>query len=118
MFFLFFLTVGCSHQRAWEYFVESVGQPRGFPAQRCEPSEMFGICREPGGGPAFMGMGADPRWVGKSLNLCKSSWWARLQDSWQILSGYERCQAIWAEQPAEGNCLAGSSAAHCLQIAT
>ncbi|XP_016968179.1 pancreatic lipase-related protein 2 [Drosophila biarmipes] len=59
------IIVGCSHQRAWEYFVESVAQPRGFPAQRCEPSEMIGVCREPGGGPAFMGMGADPRIRGK-----------------------------------------------------
>lgn len=57
---IYFL-VGCSHQRAWEYFVESVGQPKSFPAQRCESSESIGACREAGNRPSFMGMGADPR---------------------------------------------------------
>ncbi|SPP74827.1 phospholipase A1 VesT1.02 [Drosophila guanche] len=59
------IIIGCSHQRAWEYFVESVAQPRGFPAKRCEPSPTFGVCRDGGKGAAFMGMGADPRLRGK-----------------------------------------------------
>ncbi|XP_017108513.2 pancreatic lipase-related protein 2 [Drosophila bipectinata] len=59
------IIIGCSHQRAWEYFVESVGQPKSFPSQRCESSESIGACREPGNSPSFMGMGADPRLRGK-----------------------------------------------------
>ncbi|XP_022230241.2 pancreatic triacylglycerol lipase [Drosophila obscura] len=59
------IIIGCSHQRAWEYFVESVAQPQGFPAKRCEPSPTFGVCRDGGNGVAFMGMGADPRLRGK-----------------------------------------------------
>lgn len=54
------LAVGCSHQRAWEYFVESIGQPLAFPVERCEPSPKFGICRD-GNGRAYMGYGTDPR---------------------------------------------------------
>lgn len=29
--------VGCSHQRAWEYFIESIQRPKGFLASHCEP---------------------------------------------------------------------------------
>ncbi|XP_002063646.3 phospholipase A1 VesT1.02 [Drosophila willistoni] len=59
------IIIGCSHQRAWEYFVESVRQPRAFPVQRCEASQTVGICRMGGNRNAFMGMGADPRLRGK-----------------------------------------------------
>lgn len=59
---LHFVAVGCSHQRAWEYFVESIRQPLAFPVERCEPSQHFGSCRD-GNGRAYMGYGADPRWA-------------------------------------------------------
>ncbi|XP_030387854.1 phospholipase A1 VesT1.02 [Scaptodrosophila lebanonensis] len=58
------IIIGCSHQRAWEYFVESVHQPLAFHAKRCEPSQTFGVCRD-GNGRAYMGMGADYRLRGK-----------------------------------------------------
>lgn len=32
------LSVGCSHQRAWEYFVESIQRPNAFLATQCEPN--------------------------------------------------------------------------------
>ncbi|XP_065369278.1 inactive pancreatic lipase-related protein 1-like isoform X2 [Calliphora vicina] len=56
--------ISCSHQRAWEYFIESIRRPYAFPANRCEPSKLFGTCRD-GNGKAFMGMGADKRLRGK-----------------------------------------------------
>lgn len=59
----FSFPVGCSHQRAWEYFVESIRQPLAFPSERCEASENIGNCRM-SNGRAFMGYGADPRWEG------------------------------------------------------
>ncbi|XP_061398701.1 inactive pancreatic lipase-related protein 1, partial [Musca vetustissima] len=59
------ILIGCSHQRAWEYFIESVHYPMAFPANRCEPSKLFGTCRDGGNGKAFMGMGADKRLRGK-----------------------------------------------------
>ncbi|KNC33420.1 hypothetical protein FF38_09862 [Lucilia cuprina] len=58
------IIIGCSHQRAWEYFIESIRRPYAFPANRCEPSKLFGTCRD-GNGKAFMGMGADKRLRGK-----------------------------------------------------
>lgn len=61
VYFLLLFAVGCSHQRAWEYFIESVHYPMAFPANRCEPSKLFGTCRDGGDGKAFMGMGADKR---------------------------------------------------------
>ncbi|XP_013100122.2 pancreatic lipase-related protein 2 isoform X2 [Stomoxys calcitrans] len=57
--------LSCSHQRAWEYFIESVHYPMAFPANRCEPSKLFGTCRDGGNGKAFMGYGADKRLRGK-----------------------------------------------------
>lgn len=56
-----FRLVGCSHQRAWEYFIESIRYPLAFEANRCEPSKLFGICQHDGNGKAYMGMGADRR---------------------------------------------------------
>lgn len=31
------MAVGCSHQRAWEYFIESIQRPSAFLATHCEP---------------------------------------------------------------------------------
>uniref|UniRef100_A0A1A9WK45 Lipase domain-containing protein n=1 Tax=Glossina brevipalpis TaxID=37001 RepID=A0A1A9WK45_9MUSC len=59
------ILVGCSHQRAWEYFIESIRYPLAFPASRCEPSKLFGICQLDGNSKAYMGMGADRRLRGK-----------------------------------------------------
>uniref|UniRef100_A0A1A9ZP98 Lipase domain-containing protein n=1 Tax=Glossina pallidipes TaxID=7398 RepID=A0A1A9ZP98_GLOPL len=59
------ILVGCSHQRAWEYFIESIHYPLAFEANRCEPSKLFGICQHDGNGKAYMGMGADQRLRGK-----------------------------------------------------
>ncbi|KAL9918376.1 inactive pancreatic lipase-related protein 1 isoform 2-T17 [Glossina fuscipes fuscipes] len=59
------ILVGCSHQRAWEYFIESIRNPLAFQANRCEPSKLFGICQRDGNGMAYMGMGADRRLRGK-----------------------------------------------------
>ncbi|EDV98483.1 GH22648 [Drosophila grimshawi] len=59
------IIIGCSHQRAWEYFVESIRQPLAFAAERCEPSQNFGICRNGNKGVAHMGYAADPRLRGK-----------------------------------------------------
>lgn len=58
--FFTYLVVGCSHQRAWEYFIESVKWPQAFPVNGCEPSKTFAICKD-GNGRAFMGMSADRR---------------------------------------------------------
>ncbi|KAL7736975.1 hypothetical protein ACLKA6_008834 [Drosophila palustris] len=58
------IIIGCSHQRAWEYFVESIGQPLAFPTDSCEPSPYFNNCRI-GYARAYMGYGADPRLRGK-----------------------------------------------------
>ncbi|XP_037951555.1 phospholipase A1-like [Teleopsis dalmanni] len=58
------IIIGCSHQRAWEYFMESVKWPLAFPTNRCEPSKTFAICKD-GNGRAYMGMGADRRLRGK-----------------------------------------------------
>lgn len=42
----FFFPVACSHDRAWEFFAESVINPVGFPSLRCENYESFtnGTC--------------------------------------------------------------------------
>lgn len=37
------LPVGCSHQRAWEYFIESIHRPTAFLATHCEPNSMLAI---------------------------------------------------------------------------
>ncbi|XP_053962049.1 pancreatic lipase-related protein 2 [Anastrepha ludens] len=58
------ILIGCSHQRAWEYFVESINRPYAFPVDSCEPTEQFGRCKD-GNGRAFMGIAADQRLRGK-----------------------------------------------------
>ncbi|XP_036333610.1 pancreatic lipase-related protein 2 [Rhagoletis pomonella] len=58
------ILIGCSHQRAWEYFVESINRPYGFPVDICEPSKQFTSCKD-GNGRAFMGIAADHRLRGK-----------------------------------------------------
>lgn len=58
-FFVIFI-VGCSHRRAWQYFIESIDQPLAFPAkceQRCDK------CK------AYMGMAAAKWYV-----LCVCMW--------------------------------------------
>lgn len=41
-----YFLVACSHDRAWQYFAESVINPVGFPALRCADYESFtdGTC--------------------------------------------------------------------------
>ncbi|XP_062134949.1 pancreatic lipase-related protein 2 [Drosophila sulfurigaster albostrigata] len=58
------IIIGCSHQRAWEYFEESIQQPLAFPSERCEPSQNVANCGT-GYERAYMGYGADPRLRGK-----------------------------------------------------
>uniref|UniRef100_A0A034WE39 Pancreatic lipase-related protein 2 n=1 Tax=Bactrocera dorsalis TaxID=27457 RepID=A0A034WE39_BACDO len=58
------IIIGCSHQRAWEYFVESINKPYAFPVDKCEPTNEFGRCKEGNSG-AYMGMAADRRLRGK-----------------------------------------------------
>ncbi|XP_037032003.1 lipase member H [Bradysia coprophila] len=57
---------GCSHQRAWEYFVESIRRPNSFLASRCEPSDSnnsINNCDRKM--KAFMGMNANDKLRGK-----------------------------------------------------
>ncbi|XP_067626693.1 pancreatic lipase-related protein 2 isoform X2 [Eurosta solidaginis] len=58
------IIIGCSHQRAWEYFLESIERPYGFPVESCEPTKVSKKCKY-GNGRAFMGMAADRRLRGK-----------------------------------------------------
>lgn len=58
--------VGCSHQRAWEYFVESISKPYTFPVDKCEPTNEFGRCKDGNSG-AYMGIAADRRLVGMNM---------------------------------------------------
>lgn len=65
-------TVGCSHQRSWQYFVESVRRPGSFLARRCkstqnttdvlqpvtQPNDLHGCDDET---VAYMGMNANER---------------------------------------------------------
>uniref|UniRef100_A0A0A1XE33 Pancreatic lipase-related protein 2 n=1 Tax=Zeugodacus cucurbitae TaxID=28588 RepID=A0A0A1XE33_ZEUCU len=60
----FNIIVGCSHQRAWEYFVESINRPHAFLANKCEPKNEFGRCKD-GNSRAYMGIAADRRLRGK-----------------------------------------------------
>lgn len=39
MILKFTFVVGCSHQRSWEYFIESIQNPKAFLAVHCEPTE-------------------------------------------------------------------------------
>lgn len=58
--------VGCSHQRAWEYFIESINRPSSFLATRCEPNTMETTNKKDincdNHVPAHMGFNADKRW--------------------------------------------------------
>jgi hypothetical protein len=57
-------SVGCSHQRSWQYFVESIRRPRAFLANKCEPSgNRTKECNQTI--KAYMGFGADRRLRGK-----------------------------------------------------
>lgn len=61
------VVVGCSHQRAWEYFVESVRRPEAFLADRCEFKKdnqpQPGECET--GVKAYMGLHANEKLRGK-----------------------------------------------------
>lgn len=53
--------MGCSHQRAWLYFVESIKKPDVFMAERCEPALELGNDNCTSNMTAYMGMKADKR---------------------------------------------------------
>lgn len=59
--------IGCSHQRAWQYFVESLRRPQAFLVDRCEPKNTNEIqineCDETI--PAYMGINANEKLRGK-----------------------------------------------------
>uniref|UniRef100_A0A336LSY7 CSON003911 protein n=1 Tax=Culicoides sonorensis TaxID=179676 RepID=A0A336LSY7_CULSO len=57
--------VGCSHQRAWVYFVESVRRPKAFMAERCEAALELENKNCTSNMTAYMGMKADKRLRGK-----------------------------------------------------
>lgn len=66
-FFLFFMPhaiVGCSHQRAWEYFIESIDRPHAFLATHCESSAQpnFSNISCDKTVTAYMGLHADKRY--------------------------------------------------------
>ena len=69
--------VGCSHERAWTYFVESIRRPRAFQVERCEQrtklsarhgrSDTEGALEYPNcdkNVPSYMGFRADRRMRG------------------------------------------------------
>lgn len=55
------IAVGCSHQRAWVYFVESIRRPMAFLADRCEAAFELGYTECHTNLTAYMGMKADKR---------------------------------------------------------
>lgn len=56
------ILVGCSHQRSWQYFIESIRRPKAFYAKRCEPSKKTNKNKScPQSIKAFMGLSADSR---------------------------------------------------------
>lgn len=60
------IILGCSHQRSWQYFIESLKRPKGFRSRRCERSEYFDekdCCHADV--EAFMGIAANKRLRGK-----------------------------------------------------
>ena len=62
--YILFDQVGCSHQRAWQYFVESVRRPEAFLTNKCESiANESKECLD--SIPAFMGYTADKRLRGK-----------------------------------------------------
>lgn len=70
MFLIFknIFTVGCSHQRAWQYFIESIRHPTAFLATKCESTRKnnSNSTKLTSGGcdknlVAYMGMHADQR---------------------------------------------------------
>lgn len=61
---IFLHLVGCSHVRAWQYFVESIRRPEAFLAERCETiNNESEECAE--NVEAYMGFKADRRLRGK-----------------------------------------------------
>lgn len=68
--------VACSHDRAWEYFAESIINPIGFPSLRCSNYESFtnGTCFEEFAYAKeqkiqFMGLGVNKQYVAILISL-------------------------------------------------
>lgn len=59
--------MGCSHQRAWLYFVESIRRPQAFIAERCEAALELGNKNCTSNMTAYMGMKADKKLVNTIL---------------------------------------------------
>ncbi|XP_065204938.1 probable phospholipase A1 magnifin isoform X2 [Planococcus citri] len=67
------ITVSCSHDRAWQYYAESILNEKGFPAVRCANYETFlaGVCNQHSDPRTnrseiqYMGFAANPRLKGK-----------------------------------------------------
>ncbi|KAG8226439.1 hypothetical protein J437_LFUL015107 [Ladona fulva] len=59
----FLITVGCSHRKSWQYFMESIKDPGGFVAVQCSSWEEFerGECIKDRASIANMGIGANPK---------------------------------------------------------
>lgn len=51
----------CSHRRAWNFYVESVFNPYGFPASRCQSLRMLIKDRCAKSNSAFMGFGVNKK---------------------------------------------------------
>lgn len=73
-FFLRHAIVGCSHQRAWEYFIESIEGSRAFLATHCELStqQRFKNISCDKNVKAYMGLHADKRYLIKFSQICKT----------------------------------------------
>lgn len=54
-------SVGCSHQRAWEYFIESIYRPQSFLTSYCEPFTKNSSINCDKNVAAYMGLHADKR---------------------------------------------------------
>lgn len=55
--------VGCSHQRSWEYFIESIQRPNAFLADSCVPGANSSIVSCDTSIQAYMGIDADERYT-------------------------------------------------------
>lgn len=65
--YIYIFSVGCSHQRAWQYFTESIRRPIAFLATKCESTRKNNSTSILTSGGcdknlvAYMGMHADQR---------------------------------------------------------
>lgn len=75
--------MGCSHQRAWEYFIESIKRPNTFLTSHCEPSTKNSTdisCDK--NITAYMGLHADKRYkisFSTKTNRIFLSAWAKIE---------------------------------------